>query len=222
MRCQDVERRLSAYLDGELGEHEAAGVEEHLTDCGSCAAMERETRGAVDGLRALPGLDAPEGMWSRIAAELDAQPEPRPSWAERFARWRWALGGATAAAFAMALLVLVVRPLWRSAPGPSDESLWRDAQAEFRRAEEHYQRAIADLDQLAGRAKDGWPEERRRHFEDARVAYDREIETCRRVAYKHPDDSDAQELLYRAYREEITFLEDALLRGPSVDKDEHL
>jgi len=62
MKCRTVQRRLGAYLDGELAARARADVETHLRACQACAAeLERE-----EALRRLLGLSpapaAPEGF----------------------------------------------------------------------------------------------------------------------------------------------------------------
>lgn len=61
MQCQKVQRKLSAYLDGELDSATSRNVESHLDQCAACMNMVADFR-KVDALvRGLPKLDvAPE------------------------------------------------------------------------------------------------------------------------------------------------------------------
>ncbi len=76
MNCEKTTERLGAYLDGELGEQEAAQVQEHLEACPRCAAELEELRRLDRLLSALPGMDAPEGFARRVrrAAERARRP----------------------------------------------------------------------------------------------------------------------------------------------------
>ena len=38
MKCDSIKEQLSGFLDGELGEAEAARVRAHLDECGACRA----------------------------------------------------------------------------------------------------------------------------------------------------------------------------------------
>jgi anti-sigma factor RsiW len=44
MRCRDVQSRLSAFHDGELGRSEQEAVRNHLMDCPACRARATELR----------------------------------------------------------------------------------------------------------------------------------------------------------------------------------
>jgi hypothetical protein len=159
----------------------------------------------VAATRDLAAPEPPPALWTRIEARLDEKERPR----RRF----WLL--APVGAFAAAALVLALR-LGRPVP-PSDDALLADAQAEFQKAEQHYARAALDLRALSARERERWPDEKRRRFDDALVAHRDTVERSRREALARPVDPEAQERLYGAYRREIAFLQDALMRSAAVD-----
>jgi mycothiol system anti-sigma-R factor len=71
MRCDEVNPRLDAYLDGELAEAERAPLREHLQNCPDCgpemAALER----LRDGIRrSAPVYRAPDALRSQIRFAL--------------------------------------------------------------------------------------------------------------------------------------------------------
>ena len=118
MTCDDVRRRLTAYLDGELDATGGSAVRGHLRGCAACRAAAGDEAALRDGLRALPPLDPPASLWAgvqrRLAAEEVADAE-RPAWRRVMARWRrWLphasrVGLAGAAVAAAAALVV-----WRA------------------------------------------------------------------------------------------------------------
>jgi mycothiol system anti-sigma-R factor len=69
--CREALERLEAFLDGELGEVTASGLEEHLSDCGPCTDRvdfeerfrELVRRGCAD--------EAPATLRERIRVQLD-------------------------------------------------------------------------------------------------------------------------------------------------------
>jgi anti-sigma factor (TIGR02949 family) len=73
--CAAVLPLLEPYLDGELSSAEAEGVREHTARCPACAAELRLAQTIQDGLRALPEIDAPPEVLSRVrkAAEMPAE-----------------------------------------------------------------------------------------------------------------------------------------------------
>mgnify|MGYP000442269164 CR=1 FL=1 len=66
MRCQDIQRNLSAYIDGELDSASARRVEHHLGQCGTCRGVAADFRD-VDGLvRSLSRLDASSDLAGQL------------------------------------------------------------------------------------------------------------------------------------------------------------
>ena len=57
---------LSAQLDGELTEAEAAEVEAHLASCGECRAELEATSAVRTAVRAAPAIDPPFGFYERM------------------------------------------------------------------------------------------------------------------------------------------------------------
>jgi hypothetical protein len=199
MTC-DVEK-LSMLADGDLSPPEAASVRAHLESCTKC----RDELAAIELMRTqLAALPAPEGEdnWLTLAKKLPAP--VRASWLERWSWRRWAL----APAFALAVVAAVV---WvQQHRGPSDEVLLKEADAEYRGAEAQYQRALAKLDQVASHARAEWPEARQKEFDAARAALQAATEQCKKVA--QAGDIESEQLLFAAYRKQIHFYQDELLR----------
>jgi hypothetical protein len=104
-----VRRRLSAYLEGELGLREEARLESHLIECAPCAAELRALRRAVELLHALPAPEPSRDLGAAVIARLRAgEGQPRRIGSPWFLR-----GGAPGgwlAPFALAMSVGAV--LW--------------------------------------------------------------------------------------------------------------
>ncbi len=204
MTCRACEPLLSALVDGDLSPAEAAEVGAHVASCAACARAKAEIERMVAAARALAEPEPPPALWTRIAANLpnpDEAPAPRR-------RWRWiALPSLGLAAAAAVVLLLVARR-----GGPSDAALLADAQSEFQQAEAHYARAAADLRVLVERERSGWPEERRRRHDEMLVHLDQQLDEARTQARARAADPDAEAQLLVAWRGEIAYLEQALLR----------
>lgn len=72
--CQEIRRRLDAYVDGELADAEARAVEEHLAACERCAEQLAFERALLDGLkRRLRDADVPPGLRGKIRDALDRE-----------------------------------------------------------------------------------------------------------------------------------------------------
>jgi anti-sigma factor RsiW len=130
MSCTSCQAKLSAYLDGELGDGEASALRGHLRTCAGCsAAAEREAQ-VIDGLRQLASMEPPPAMWQAIRAQLadreiaDAEAPLRARLWRRLMplaprAWR-GLGG-------VALATAAVLVLWsvRSSPPPGGSGIER-------------------------------------------------------------------------------------------------
>lgn len=105
MSCT-VEHELTAYLDGELSDVEAARVRGHLTSCPDCRTTEALLRRTVTALAALPGYEPSAALRRRVLAEVEALPRP---WPERLGHWfrPGALAPAGVALAAAAVVVVV-------------------------------------------------------------------------------------------------------------------
>ncbi len=203
------ESRISPWLDGELDEVEARALERHLGACPGCATARRELETLVATARTLPPPAAPPPSWARIEARLDEPAQPA---------WRWPTLRLVVPALAAVTLAVGGGIALRHRAAPSDDALLADAQSEFGKAEAHYRRAVNDLRVLATREGERWPEERRARFRQALAALDESVAASRRASGVHPADPEAQEQLFSAYRRQIAFLEDSLLRGAAGDR----
>jgi predicted anti-sigma-YlaC factor YlaD len=111
--CDDVRPKLTAYLDGELEGDRGSAVRGHLRGCEPCRTAANDEAALRDGLRALPTLDAPSGMWAKIQTQLaDAEiaDSEKPRWRRVLARWNpqhWVTGRLALASGAVAVIFCV-------------------------------------------------------------------------------------------------------------------
>lgn len=94
MNCDDVQSRVHAYLDGELGPVESAQIEKHLDQCPNCMPIYQQAQALRAALHAQATyFTAPDGLDSRIRSALRAG-APQNT---RTVVWkRWGLGAALA------------------------------------------------------------------------------------------------------------------------------
>ena len=114
MTCDNFQRQLDDYLDGELPESDRQRLEEDLVTCLSCNRVLKQLRTLIESARHLPTEIEPErplwpGIESRIAAAgPDTVNRRRP--ATPISVWRWAsLAAAAALLFAIAVPLLLER-----------------------------------------------------------------------------------------------------------------
>jgi anti-sigma factor RsiW len=66
MKCQAVDRRVSAYLDGLLSAEERRHIEAHLDGCPACALQTQQLAQLRTRLRALPARTPPPHLTTRL------------------------------------------------------------------------------------------------------------------------------------------------------------
>jgi anti-sigma factor RsiW len=106
--CQEIEERLSDYLESSLDEGERRAVTSHLAECAACSSLVEALVEVVSALRSIPVLEPSQGLAERAAdAALSAVRAPfRRGSMARITPPGWLL--ATAAAVTLALTALVL------------------------------------------------------------------------------------------------------------------
>jgi Flp pilus assembly protein TadD len=101
---------------------------------------------------------------------------------------------------------------WHKGRGLSDDAVIAQAEAEFHKADEHYRRAVEELRTVAEKERKDWALPKRAEYDAAQAQLEAAVARCRQVAGERPADVDAEELLFAAYRKEIRFFEDQMMR----------
>jgi len=134
MRCKNVNRHLTAFLDGELPSRLRERMEAHLADCVNCQAerdaLERVRR-TLDGMEAPPFVTSlsADAILERARTEV-RDPGDSPGRAEKlrvrpFRLEAVGLRPAIALAAGLAVMVLwAVYPLLKSLPLPTDREMF--------------------------------------------------------------------------------------------------
>jgi anti-sigma factor RsiW len=200
MRCSVTD--LSALIDGDLSARRAVRMRAHVDGCTACRAAMADLLALKRALGELPVPEAPN-HWSALQ-RLSSPPS-------RAARLHWSWAGL--AAVGTAAIVLVAVRHGHKGRGLTDDAVMAQAEAEFRAADAHYQHAIARLRSVTAHAAVAWPPSRRSEFDEARAELDRATEKCRAIARARPFDAEAEDLLFAAYRKQIRFFEDQMMRN---------
>jgi hypothetical protein len=206
MRC-DV-AQLSALADGDLSERAAKKVRAHVDGCASCARALADLETMKRGLGALPER-AGDDNWSIVVNRLAQPMAPEPRRWLPVLSWRLALPS-------LALVAMLAGGgawlRWHKGRGLSADAVIAHAESEFHKADAHYRRAVDELKQLAERERRAWPVPKRAEYDAAQAQLEAAVTRCRQVADQQPADVDAEELLFAAYRKEIRFFEDQMMR----------
>lgn len=206
MKCSD--EKISAFVDGDLPAREAARVRAHIDGCARCQKEEAALTQLRGGLASLPAPEPKEeDGWLALARRLQTEPAPPVRFWQRWSWRRWVLVP-TFATVALAAALVV----WQRGRGMSDETLLSQAVVEFRGAEAQYQRALEKLERVTDHARGEWPAARQAQYQAVRAQLVAATDECRKVAHAQPADPEAEELLFAAYRKQISFYEEQLLQ----------
>ncbi|HEB12242.1 MAG TPA: hypothetical protein ENI11_01035 [Actinobacteria bacterium] len=115
MKCEDIEERLSAYIDNELPKGEMATVEQHVLDCAACAKSLAQLKQVTNMVGDLAPVSMSDEASKRLETAIEERlrmPEPQTAPSEKPAWWRLftrpAFGAVAASVAVLAIAVLVV------------------------------------------------------------------------------------------------------------------
>ena len=84
MRCHRVQKKLSAYQDGEIGGKERERIAAHLEGCPACRSTYAELERVWQSLEKIPGIEVSAGFEGRLFERINTVPEPHAWW-----RFHW-------------------------------------------------------------------------------------------------------------------------------------
>lgn len=225
MTCADCDDRLDRWLQGRLPLADLQAMEAHLRACDACRQAADEARRLRDEARQIVGPGPRADGWARLSARLETARRPRaddPPVAT-VPRDRHGLGWRGLAVAALLTLVIggslltLQRSLFEAAPVapvaeevPSPGSLVESIEQELDQAAEHYERAIAGLEQVASESDSPLdPTVTATLRENLRII-DEAIDDSRTALRAEPTSQIAQESLFDAFRRKVTLLQDTI------------
>jgi hypothetical protein len=232
MNCERYQEAIGDLVDGTLtDEARRIEVEKHLRECASCEALLSDLRRIRAAAGHLPMQPPPERVWTQLAANLPAGPAStgRRLAAPWLAAWwpRVAWGAAATMAIA-ALAVFVLVPRLRPTPPrqaavtspaqdqsnsavhPSDAELVQSVETELQLAEQHYEKAIAGLQQIANAGEGTLDPQLAATLKKNLGVIDQAIHDSRVALQTQPTNETAQESLFEAFRRKVALLQDTV------------
>ena len=86
MNCQETQKFIHVYLDGEFADDDRRDFERHLRHCAHCRAMARFEERFKNALRSrVAPLTPPEGLERQVITRLRAEPAPASP------LWKWGI-----------------------------------------------------------------------------------------------------------------------------------
>jgi anti-sigma factor RsiW len=225
---------IQEFVDGTIGAIRRAELERHLADCAECRAVLADMEAIRDTAASMDPIAPPDGVWLQIAGRLRQEgrvslpPTRRPGPRAHVAL----LAIAASLLVAVGAGIVLLLPQYRSnnastpaaavttsVPPASNADAAVDVEsveAEFRLAEQHYQNAIAKLEQAARLDQNAEPD---RQVLDPQTAamlqknlqvIDQAIAESRSALRSEPLSAPARDSLFEALRRKVALLQDTI------------
>ncbi len=223
MRCAELDDRLDAWLLGSLPRADVDALEAHLLECPSCRTLAEDVRLLQREARLIGSEGPPAGAWDRLASRLQRQlpvHEPNRDEARRrsLPSWRW-MGVAAMLAVVVGLSLFALRqslfstgsdaPATAEAPATAP-SLVESIEFELDQAAQHYERAIAGLEQVASESDSPLDPALTATLRENLQVIDQAITDSRDALRTEPTSQLAQQSLFDAFRRKVVLLQDTI------------
>jgi anti-sigma factor RsiW len=213
---------INDYVDGALSLSDRAAVAEHLDQCATCRALADDLRELRRAARELAPIEPPARLWTKLEPAVrksfanGRQPAETAFPGPTRRTWRSQTVWVTAAAAVLVLAAGLSIRMGYFAPRestPVEETEAPTAQsveAELRQAEEHYQKAINGLEQIAKTEK-GELDPRTADTLQANLAIvDQAISESRAALRTQPNSEPAQQSLLASFKAKIGLLQETV------------
>jgi anti-sigma factor RsiW len=223
MDCQDIQARLSAWVDGELEPDARDAVRAHVDSCPACRGLADDLTTVREAARSLGTVEPPDHVWLEVAGQVRLDAGPSADERFRTARSRASIQwlGLAAALIIVTLGVWVLsRP---TAPGdepavlagttPTDE-----VTAELDLAMQHYERAIATLESMAASGDLPVDSAVTATLRDNLGVVDQAIAESRQALEESPNSQPARDSLFDALRQKVGLLQATVTLMNEVSK----
>jgi len=226
------EEALTDYIDGALDAAARAAIERHLETCVACRRLVDDSREIKTVAASLDLREPPIRSWMRLerAIKLEARPAGRGAAFWQAARVGWArpqLAWLAAAAAIVVATAVGLKFLPRGArpstpaPGPiasapivsdaaSANAAAQSVEAELRQAEDHYEKAIKGLEQIANAEQDVFDPRTAATLQKNLAVIDQAISESRAALRAEPTSEPAQQSLLESFKAKMALLQDTV------------
>jgi anti-sigma factor RsiW len=204
--------QLNEYADETIAPDDRLAVDRHLRECERCRGLVADLGDIRSTAAALPTLAPPPHAWRRIEQQLGTS-RARPT----MRYWPYSL--AAAAALVLAALVSVQLGLFTrdaaeqaslGTDDPSAAALAESVEAELEQAEQHYQRAIAGLEQIARTEQGELDPQTAALLQKNLAVIDQAISESRAALKVEPESQPAQQSLLESFKQKVALLQNTV------------
>jgi hypothetical protein len=226
MSCEKFEEAIGELVDGTLDPSSRTALETHLDGCDACRALVADFRELRARTAELPRQMPPNRVWPAIAAALDTDTDAdsaSPAAGGVAGRWLRQVSWRGLAAAAVVVMVAGTAvwmlpdpqpPTDATAPIAADaeeaETIIESVEVELRLAEEHYENAIAGLEQIATFDDEWLDPDVSATFEKNLGVIDQAIAESRAALRDEPTNQVARESLFDVMWRKVTLLQDTI------------
>jgi hypothetical protein len=239
MNCDECHILIGEGIDDTLDAAADAALAAHLSGCAECRVVHADLQRIRSLSATLEHVSPPPSAWPRIAAGIETQSSPwwhSPSWRVWPLRRVWLRqnppyvrrpGSAQRTRLAAAVVVTLLMAggtweVWRrvpSSPAPQTQASARaaanakaaaTAESEIDQAEEHYNRAIATLEQATQNDAGALDAQTTAVLQKNLGVIDSAIGESRQALHADPSNEVARQSLFDALRSKVTLLEDTV------------
>jgi hypothetical protein len=225
MDCSHYTDVIQEMVDGTLGPIRRAELRIHLDQCDGCRALLDDLQRVHDLAASFDRAAPPDHVWLQVAGRLRQEGRVHPSATPPSSRRPQYALLAIAAALLLAVgaSLYVLLPLRRSpasltqsttavagsnaSPG---DPVQEDIEAEFRLAEQHYQNAIAKLEEAAKGGTDSIDPQTAAMLQKNLQVIDQAIAESRAAVRSEPLSAPARDSLFDALKRKVALLQDTI------------
>jgi putative zinc finger protein len=218
---------ITDYIDETLDVRERAEIDRHLESCAACRRLVEDFREIKGVATSLDLREPPVRSWTRLERAIKL--EERPTGARRSPVWAQPRHLAWLAAAAALVLATAVglkfmpngaRPAAPGAgnraaqpvatDGASANAAAQSVEAELRQAEDHYEKAIKGLEQIANAEQDVFDPKTAATLQKNLAVIDQAISESRAALRAEPASEPAQESLLESFKAKMALLQDTV------------
>jgi hypothetical protein len=226
MGCERQREAIQELADGTLGPIRRAELQVHLDGCARCRALAADLLRLRDVAASLDRPAPPDAVWLQIAGRLRQEGRVAAADRPRGSRRRMA-ALAIAATLVLAVGASIVALLPRVGEAPQTASQPGNAAAEdpvqsfaneIRLAEQHYQNAIAKLEEAAKGDEDVLDPQTAAVLKKNLQVIDQAIAESRDALRVEPQSAPARNTLFEALRRKVLMLQDTIVLMNEIRK----
>ena len=225
MNCRQYHESIQELVDGTIGAIRRAELEQHLEKCEDCRRLRADLTKIRDLAGTLGRLTPPDRTWLQIAGRLRQEGRIEASVAkpESSHRRYVILAIAASLVFAVGISLIVLLPRVRggqtSSLPSSTQQTDRNAagddpvqsvEAEFRLAEQHYQNAIAKLEEAANSERSAIDPQTAAMLRKNLEIIDQAIAESRSALKSEPQSVPARDSLFEGLKRKVGRLQDTI------------